>query len=94
MCMPIQTIIHNLVKQYCVCVIGVLFTTHMQLCSTKYGRLYLKSKQVYLIMRELHKSEEDPDVQQTCEALVSILISDEPEPGMENLHEVELPDDS
>ena len=66
----------------------------MQLCSTKYGRLYLKSKQVYLIMRELHKSEEDSDVRQTCEALVSILISDEPEPGMENLHEVELPDNS
>ena len=45
-------------------------------------------------MRELHKSEEDPDVKQTCETLVSILISDEPEPGMENLHEVDLPDDS
>ena len=66
----------------------------MQLCSTKHGRLYLKSKQVYLIMRELHKIEEDPDVMQTCETLVSILIADEPEPGMENLHEVQLPDDS
>ena len=63
----------------------------MQLCSTKFGRNYLRSKQVYLIMRELHKWEKEPEVLETCEALVSILISDEPEPGMENLHEVELP---
>ena len=63
----------------------------MQLCSTKFGRNYLRSKQVYLIMRELHKWEKEPEVLETCEALVSILISDEPEPGMENLLEVELP---
>ena len=63
----------------------------MQLCSTKFGRLYLRSKQVYLIMRELHKWEKDAAVKETCETLVSILISDEPEPGMDNLHEVEPP---
>ena len=45
-------------------------------------------------MRELHKGEKDPDVLQTCESLVSILISDEPEQGMENLHDVELPEAS
>ena len=43
-------------------------------------------------MRELHKWEKDPDVKETCEKLVSILISDEPEPGMENLHEVRVGD--
>ena len=65
---------------------------HLQLCSTKFGRGYLKSKQVYLIMRELHKWEKEAEVVQACEALVSILISDEPEPGMEDLHDVKLPD--
>lgn len=43
-------------------------------------------------MRELHKWEKEEAVKETCEALVSILISDEPEPGMENLHEVEVPE--
>ena len=64
----------------------------LQLCSTKFGREYLRSKQVYLIMRELHKWEMEEPVKETCEALVSILISDEPEPGMENLHEVQVPE--
>lgn len=64
----------------------------MQLCATKFGREYLREKQTYLIMRELHKWESDPNVKETCEQLVSILISDEPESGMENLHEVELND--
>lgn len=64
----------------------------MQLCSTKPGRLYLREKQVYLIARELHKCEKDPDVSATCENLIQMLIADEPEPGMENLHEVQLPE--
>ena len=68
----------------------LLFT--LQLCSTKFGREYLRSKQVYLVMRELHKWEKEEAVKETCEALVSMLISDEPELGMENLHEVELPE--
>ena len=41
-------------------------------------------------MRELHKWEKEQEVQKTVEDLVSILISDEPEPGMENLHDVEM----
>ena len=43
-------------------------------------------------MRELHKWEKEEGVKETCEALVSVLISDEPEPGMENLHEVQVPE--
>lgn len=54
--------------------------------------MYLRSKQVYLILRELHKWEKEPEVLQTIENLVGILISDEPEPGMENLHDVEMPE--
>ena len=43
-------------------------------------------------MRELHEWEMEATVKETCEALISILISDEPEPGMENLNEIEPPE--
>ena len=74
---------------------GIIYISALstiQLCSTKFGRVYLRSKQVYLILRELHKWEKEPEVLQTIENLVGILISDEPEPGMENLHDVEMPE--
>ena len=64
----------------------------MQLCSTKFGRQYLREKQTYLIMRELHKWEKDPLALAACENLIGILIAEEPEPGMENLHDVQLPE--
>ena len=35
--------------------------------------------------------EKDAKVSTACENLVHILIADEPEPGMENLHELEVP---
>ena len=67
--------------------------THTQLCSTKFGREFLRSKQTYLILREYHKWEEDQGVSKTCEKLIHMLIAEEPEEGMENLHEVDLPED-
>ena len=51
----------------------------------------MRDHQTYLIIRELHKWEKDAKVSTACENLVHILIADEPEPGMENLHEVEIP---
>ena len=66
-------------------------TCSLQLCSTRYGREYLREKQTYLIIRELHQQEEEESVRQACENLIAMLISDEPESGMENLHEVEIP---
>jgi len=42
-------------------------------------------------VRELHKWETDVQASAACENLVHMLIADEPEPGMENLHEIELP---
>ena len=61
------------------------------MCSTKYGRKYLREKQTYLIVRELHQQEEEETVRQACENLIALLISDEPESGMENFHELEVP---
>ncbi|XP_028396543.1 protein HGH1 homolog [Dendronephthya gigantea] len=65
----------------------------LMLCSTKSGRRYIKEKNAYVIIRELHKWENDEAVCQTIENLVQVLIGDEPEDDMANLHEVEIPDD-
>ena len=64
-----------------------------QLCCTKRGRSYLREKQVYLVIRELHLQERDEEVGDTCEKLVHMLISDEPPSEMDNLAEVVIPDD-
>ena len=52
----------------------------------------MRDKHVYFILRELHKWEQDQNVLQTCENLVSILISDEPESGLENLDQIKIPE--
>ncbi len=66
---------------------------HTQLCSTRFGRKFLRSKQTYPLLRVYHQWETDKETALTCEKLVHMLIADEPEEGMENLHQVELPDD-
>ncbi|XP_068172519.1 protein HGH1 homolog [Antennarius striatus] len=71
----------------------MLLETLLLLTATKSGRLMLKSKNVYPIMRELHRWERDVHVRAACERLIQVLIGDEPEQGMENLMEVEIPSD-
>ncbi|NXP69408.1 HGH1 protein, partial [Chloropsis cyanopogon] len=62
-----------------------------QLAATKPGRLHLRSRGSYLVLRELHAWEEDPEVLGACQKLIQVLIGDEPEAGMENLLEVTIP---
>ncbi|XP_013379212.1 protein HGH1 homolog isoform X2 [Lingula anatina] len=64
-----------------------------QLCATKEGREYLKDKNAYIILRELHNWEKNEAVIEACEDVVSILIGDEPAPEHANLKEVEIPAD-
>nr|CAG4646387.1 EOG090X08WK [Macrothrix elegans] len=64
-----------------------------QLCATKYGREYLRSKNTYVILRELHKWEKEANVIAVLEHLVNILIRYEHEIGHDNLKEVEIPAD-
>ena len=52
----------------------------------------MREKNVYVILRELHKWETDEEAKKACANLIQVLISDEPEAGMENLREVEIPD--
>ncbi|XP_010889861.1 protein HGH1 homolog [Esox lucius] len=71
----------------------MLIETLILLTATKVGRQILKTKNVYAIMREFHNWEKEPHVVAACEKLIQALIGDEPEPGMENLLEVEIPND-
>lgn len=71
----------------------MLLETLFLLTATKPGRTMLKEKNVYFIIRELHRWEKDVYVGAACERLVQILIGDEPEQGMENLMEVKIPED-
>ncbi|NXJ86976.1 HGH1 protein, partial [Trogon melanurus] len=64
-----------------------------QLTATKAGRGAVKDKGTYLVLRELHRWEPEPDVLAACEKLIQVLIGDEPGPGMENLLEVNVPEE-
>ncbi|KAK3913967.1 Protein HGH1-like protein [Frankliniella fusca] len=64
-----------------------------QLCATKVHREYMRERNVYIILRELHKWEKDRQVLLACENLVDLLIRKEEEIGEENLHAVEVPED-
>lgn len=71
----------------------MLLETLLLLCATSGGRCSLKSKQVYPLMREFHRWEENDEVKNAAEKLIQVLIGDEPQRGMENLMEVTIPDD-
>ncbi|KAL0961922.1 hypothetical protein UPYG_G00333400 [Umbra pygmaea] len=71
----------------------MLIETLILLTATKVGRQILKNKNAYCIMREFHNWEKEPQVIAACEKLIQALIGDEPEPSMENLLELEIPED-
>ena len=70
-----------------------VYLFQIKLCSRKECRQYIKDKNSYAILRELHKWETDDRSKAMCEKLVAILIADEPEEGMQNLHQVIVPEE-
>lgn len=64
-----------------------------QLCALKTCRRLVKDKNTYIILRELHKWEQNEANIVAIENLISVLICDEPESGLENLNEVVIPAD-
>ncbi|NXN64579.1 HGH1 protein, partial [Himantopus himantopus] len=64
-----------------------------QLTATKAGRHVVREKGTYLVLRELHGWEREPEALAACEKLIQVLIGDEPGPGMENLLEVTVPEE-
>lgn len=71
----------------------MLIEAVMLLTATAPGRKQVRDQGAYLILRELHSWEPEPDVRMACEKLIQVLIGDEPEAGMENLLEVQVPED-
>ncbi|MBZ3872945.1 Protein HGH1-like protein [Sciurus carolinensis] len=71
----------------------MLIEAIMLLTATAPGRQLVRDQGTYLILRELHSWEPEPDVRVACEKLIQVLIGDEPECGMENLLEVQVPED-
>ncbi|XP_043340333.1 protein HGH1 homolog isoform X2 [Cervus elaphus] len=63
----------------------MLIETIMLLTATAPGRKQVRDQGAYLILRELHSWEPESDVQ--------VLIGDEPEQGLENLLEVQVPEE-
>lgn len=48
--------------------------TLTQLCAKRVNREFIRSKNAYIILRELHKWEKDKKALMACENLVDILI--------------------
>ncbi|XP_023802232.1 protein HGH1 homolog [Cyanistes caeruleus] len=71
----------------------MILETLMLLSATKSGRSHLRSNGSYLVLRELHQQEKNPEVLSACQKLIEVLIADEPEVGMENLLEVTIPEE-
>ena len=64
-----------------------------QLCATRSCREYIRSKNAYLILRELHKSEPDQAMKDTIEDVVQLLIKKEDEIQADDLRGVDVPKD-
>lgn len=64
-----------------------------QLCDKRCNREFIRDKNTYIILRELHKWEQDKKAMVACENLVDILIRTEDEIGYDKLKELEISDD-
>jgi len=71
----------------------MLLESLYQLCATRPCREYIRSKNAYLILRELHKTEKEQDMKDTIEDVVQLLIKKEDEIQVDDLHGVEVPQD-
>ncbi|XP_066144525.1 protein HGH1 homolog [Euwallacea fornicatus] len=70
----------------------ILVEAITQLCSKRITREFIRNKNSYIILRELHKWETDKKVLLACENLVDILIRTEAEIAEDNLKELQIPD--
>ncbi|CCD24504.1 Hgh1p NDAI_0D01900 [Naumovozyma dairenensis CBS 421] len=64
------------------------------LCSTKSSREYLRSKSVYPLVRELHKSVEDEDIGELCYRIVNTLMRGDPAEQVEEILSKDIEDEN
>jgi hypothetical protein len=72
----------------------ILLETILLLCATKPIREYLRSKDIYFVLRQYHQQENlDFLCSRTCERIIQILIGDEDQQlETDNLLELNIPD--
>ena len=70
----------------------MLLESLTQLCATKSGREQLRDKNIYVILRELHKTEKDRACLLAVENLVDILIKREDEINVDNYKAMDVPE--
>jgi len=71
----------------------MLLESLTQLCATKFGREQIRDMNIYVILRELHKTEKDRSCLLAVENLVDILIKREDEINVENYKKLDVPED-
>jgi len=64
-----------------------------QLCATKAGRVFMREQNVYVVLRQFHKVEEDRACLLAAENIIDILIKTEEEINLDNYKDVKVPDD-
>ena len=52
----------------------------------------MRNNNAYIILRELHNWETDDEAKKACGNVIHVLIGDEPEQGMEDLKQVQIPE--
>lgn len=57
------------------------------LTTTRYGREYLRKKQVYRVIQRLHAQEVEEDIKEKCVTIVDMLIRDEEAPEITEIKE-------
>ncbi|XP_074641562.1 protein HGH1 homolog [Tubulanus polymorphus] len=71
----------------------LLIEAILKMCATKPARQFIKSKNTYVIVRDLDNWETDESIKKSIHDLIQILIGDEPSEEHSNLQEVEIPED-
>lgn len=73
-------------------VICIHLESLLLLCTTKQGREYLREKQVYAVVRELHKALDNEEIADLCDRVVQLLKRDEA-PDAAEIEEIESDSD-
>ncbi|KAH9418152.1 Protein hgh1 [Dermatophagoides pteronyssinus] len=71
----------------------LLIETIHQFCSTKYGREIIRFTNIYYHLREYHRWEKQEDNIESLMRLIDVIIKKEEEINVDNLRELEIPQD-
>jgi hypothetical protein len=73
---------------------GLLLDSLILLTTTRFGREYLRKKQVYRVVQRFDLPETDDSIKDKCQAIVDMLIRDEDGAEVTELHDEKKEQDS